>query len=63
MTDEADITADNSEFFDRINRYKSHKQTIETHPTGYCLFCEEPVPEKYRWCNADCRDDWQRETE
>ena len=37
--------------------------------TGACLFCREPLadhdlpPEQraLRWCDPDCRDDWQRE--
>lgn len=27
--------------------------------TGRCLNCGEPTPEPRRWCDADCRDDWQ----
>lgn len=27
--------------------------------TGRCLNCGEQVPEPRRWCDADCRDDWQ----
>lgn len=29
---------------------------------GFCLNCETPVPAGRRWCDADCRDDWQRAT-
>lgn len=28
--------------------------------TGICLFCGEPLPAGQRWCDADCRDDWER---
>lgn len=28
-------------------------------PTGYCLNCDEPLPIG-RWCDANCRDDWER---
>jgi len=28
--------------------------------TGVCLCCGEPVTDGRRWCDADCRDDWQR---
>lgn len=28
---------------------------------GVCLYCNEPVPGVRRWCNEDCRDDWERE--
>lgn len=30
-------------------------------PCGHCLFCEEAVPAGARWCNKDCREDWERE--
>lgn len=28
--------------------------------TGCCLFCGEPLPPGQRWCNSDCRDDWEK---
>ena len=28
--------------------------------TGECHNCAEPLPPGVRWCDADCRDDWQR---
>lgn len=30
-------------------------------PTGACLTCGERLGNGLRWCNADCRDDWQRD--
>lgn len=27
--------------------------------TGRCLNCGEPVSSGRRWCNAECRDEWQ----
>jgi hypothetical protein len=27
--------------------------------TGACLYCTTPLPDGRRWCDADCRDDWQ----
>lgn len=29
--------------------------------TGACLHCEEPVPAGRRWCDAECRDQWQKD--
>jgi len=26
---------------------------------GYCLNCFEDVNEGVRWCDAECRDDWE----
>lgn len=27
--------------------------------TGACLWCEAQVPHGRRWCDAECRDDWE----
>jgi hypothetical protein len=27
--------------------------------TGECLYCQEPLAEGRRWCDAECRDAWQ----
>lgn len=28
-------------------------------PTGCCLYCGERLPSPMRWCDAECRDEWQ----
>lgn len=28
---------------------------------GVCLHCDDPLTDGRRWCDAACRDDWQRE--
>lgn len=33
---------------------------LEAAATGYCLHCDAVVGQGARWCNTDCRDDWQR---
>jgi hypothetical protein len=30
---------------------------------GTCLSCEASLGNDARWCDADCRDDWQRAAE
>lgn len=30
-------------------------------PNGVCLFCGEALPAGARWCNKECREDWERE--
>lgn len=34
----------------------------EVRETGYCLsaLCGDEVPPGRRWCDAECRDDWER---
>jgi hypothetical protein len=29
-------------------------------PKGVCLYCDEVVEDQRRWCNADCRGEWER---
>lgn len=35
--------------------------TEEAKATGYCLNCGEPLEKGKRWCDKDCRDDWEKE--
>ena len=28
---------------------------------GFCYFCQAPVPNGHRWCDTECRRDWERE--
>jgi len=39
----------------------SRKNIKECQETGFCAFCSEPVDLGDRWCDENCRDDWQRE--
>jgi hypothetical protein len=29
-------------------------------PTGRCLWCDEILGDYHRWCDAGCRDMWER---
>lgn len=29
--------------------------------TGYCLWCAAPLASPQRWCDIDCRDDWDKD--
>ena len=30
---------------------------------GHCLWCGETLGDDRRWCDADCREDWERDRE
>lgn len=30
-------------------------------PCGFCYYCNEKVPTGARFCDAECRDDWEYE--
>ena len=29
--------------------------------SGQCYWCGDPLPVPRRWCDAECRDDWERD--
>jgi uncharacterized OB-fold protein len=39
----------------------ARRRTEAPAATGFCLNCGAVVEPPRRWCDADCRDDWQRE--
>ena len=58
--DEADITGEKEEFVLLGNLSKSRKPEGPA-AVGYCLNCgpDTKLPNGMRWCNADCRNDWE----
>lgn len=38
----------------------SQKKPEGPEATGYCLNCEARLGPNRRWCDAPCRDDWQK---
>lgn len=62
MADQFDLASEYEELerLSCLNRLKSGSQPTAK-ATGQCLYCEEPLPEGRRWCNAECRDEWERE--
>lgn len=59
--DDADKVTAHQDFIDQANVYKSKRSTTTQAATGFCLFCDEPLAPERRWCDAQCRDDWQVE--
>ncbi|MEW5782753.1 MAG: hypothetical protein ACOY6N_01420 [Pseudomonadota bacterium] len=58
MADDADRAQDRMEWEESLRRRMPLPQGPK--PTGYCLWCESTLPPDRRWCDADCRDHWQR---
>lgn len=58
MSDDLDIAAEREEL------ERSFAQTIRKPAgpiaTGRCLSCDEITDEDRRWCDADCRDAWEK---
>lgn len=59
MADIADITGDRAEFDHLANLSKSRKPEGPA-ATGRCLFCDDELDHGMRWCNAECRDLWEK---
>ena len=59
MADEADLAQSHLEAEERIRKKYSKKPSLEAEPTGECLNCFEPLELGERWCNSDCRQDWE----
>jgi hypothetical protein len=60
--DECDISSEKQEQLEarKIAEVRAQANKLEAEPTGSCLWCEEPVAKGHRWCDAQCRDLWQR---
>jgi hypothetical protein len=61
MADEADLGNEKAIAIndESINRIRWRARTLEVEVTGYCLCCGNGIVVG-RWCDADCRDEWER---
>lgn len=39
---------------------KNSRKPVEK-ATGYCLFCQEPLPQGQKFCDIDCSIDFEKE--
>ncbi len=63
MTDIIDMASDREQL-DRENSLRAARRAAEREllsDTGRCHFCDEETLGIGRFCDADCRDSWQRE--
>ena len=64
MTERGDIIDQACELEQRLTAaYVQHarSQRDELAATGTCHYCEQSVDATKKFCDAECRDDWQRE--
>lgn len=59
MADEADIASKSIEMALEA-KLKSVDTKIKDNDTGKCVWCGDTVPDKRRWCSAECRDEQER---
>ena len=60
MSDEVDVSNDRWDMYVSMMINKAGGEAVEAVATGECLCCGEELPEGRRWCDADCRDLWQK---
>jgi hypothetical protein len=46
---------------DALAEAHEHAIVPEVEPTGVCLYCHIRLLTAKRWCDADCRNDWDHE--
>jgi hypothetical protein len=60
MSDEIDKAS----YIEQLQRdsaiYKARYAKTKIVSTGKCLHCDAKVDGDRRWCNSDCRDDWEK---
>jgi hypothetical protein len=52
-----------SDMFLCLNLAGAHRPAPMPEATGECLFCGQPVVDGRRWCDVECRNDWEREAQ
>ena len=58
MSDMGDSGNDTADLF--LHVAIQRKRTEGPKAEGYCLNCFEPIVDDFRrWCDAECRDDWE----
>ncbi|SOD41357.1 hypothetical protein [Nitrosovibrio sp. Nv4] len=61
MADEIDQGNETAEFFLDLALRKQQQQDVSTPKgIGMCLSCETDIDDDRRWCDAACRDDYQK---
>lgn len=61
MANEADEAAVAEELFLQVSLANSRNRVTNSPvATGFCLNCDAAIERPKRWCDGDCRDDWQR---
>lgn len=60
MTDEIDRANDVADVL-RSAALRQRKMVPSVVATGRCLNCHTDIKRDRRWCNAECRDTWEKE--
>ena len=61
MSDLNDTAQEKVAFFNSAAISHFRKPEPDVKHSLICLFCGDPVTYPRRWCDANCRDDWEKE--
>lgn len=60
MADWTDNASETTEFFEKV-ALQNIKQVVPLQAKGACYNCDSKLAPENLFCDADCRDDWERE--
>lgn len=60
MSDEADRADALIEMVADCGIAAARQAQPDARAIGVCLWCGDEVRDSRRWCDADCRDEWER---
>lgn len=60
MADDADLTDARTEREMTLRLAALRRQEALPY-SGQCYWCGESLPHPKRWCDSECRDDWEHE--
>ena len=56
--DLSDLASQHEQMF--LDAALTKRKPLGPTPCGHCFNCEAPLPPADRWCDADCRADWEQ---
>ena len=59
IVDEADKAAEQEQKWRDLALSAHRKGSVVVNQATHCLNCNEPIKQG-RWCDKDCRDDWEK---
>lgn len=59
MTDAIDKACEREQLDRDLAIQSARKGVSEAPVTGHCLWCNAELAQGKRWCDAECREDWE----
>ena len=63
MSDIFDQASDREQLERDLAIASARKPLASTQATGHCLWCNAALEQGKRWCDAECREDWELDQE